>query len=385
MFKFLKEKLQNWTKKFSTGKELEEKEIKKEKEKTGKKQPKRVLKEIKIPKKFNVGTQTYEPDLEKLEKIETELEQDQKEQAHIRLEPKSLFERIKSKLTKVRISEEDFEVYSEDLKMLLLENNVAYEVAEKVVKELSEKVVGKELLKKEIETEIKDALKETIEEILIEPFDILEKIREKQTSNASSTKEPFVILFVGINGTGKTTTIAKIADFLNKKNISCVLAAGDTFRAASIEQIKKHGDRLGIHVISQQYGSDPASVGFDAIQYAKKNSIKVVLIDTAGRMHTAKNLLKEIEKISRVCKPDLKLFIGESITGNDSVEQAKSFNYSIGIDGIVLTKADVDEKGGTALSVGFVTKKPILFLGVGQEYNDIIVFNKEKFVKELGL
>jgi len=385
MFKFLKEKLQNWTKKFSTGKELEEKEIKKEKEKTGKKQPKRVLKEIKIPKKFNVGTQTYEPDLEKLEKIETELEQDQKEQAHIRLEPKSLFERIKSKLTKVRISEEDFEVYSEDLKMLLLENNVAYEVAEKVVKELSEKVVGKELLKKEIETEIKDALKETIEEILIEPFDILEKIREKQTSNASSTKEPFVILFVGINGTGKTTTIAKIADFLNKKNISCVLAAADTFRAASIEQIKKHGDRLGIHVISQQYGADPASVGFDAIQYAKKNYIKVVLIDTAGRMHTAKNLLKEIEKISRVCKPDLKLFIGESITGNDSVEQAKSFNYSIGIDGIVLTKADVDEKGGTALSVGFVTKKPILFLGVGQEYNDIIVFNKEKFVKELGL
>ena len=380
MFKFLKEKLQNWTKKFSTEKQAEKKEAK-PKEKPGKK-PKKALKEIKIPEKFNVGTQKYEPDLEKLEKIETETQQDEKEQTHLKLEPKSLFERIKSKIIKIRISEEEFDVYAEDLQMLLLENNVAYEVTEKVISELKAKIVGKELLRKEVESEIKDSLKEVIEDILIEPFDILERIKEKSKSRE---KEPFVILFAGINGTGKTTTIAKIADFLNKKGISCVLAAADTFRAASIEQIKQHGDKIGIKVISQEYGTDPASVGFDAIQYAKKNFINCVLIDTAGRMHTSKNLLKEIEKISRVCKPDLKLFIGESITGNDSVEQAKSFNWAIGIDGIILTKADVDEKGGTALSVGFVTKKPILFLGVGQEYDDIKVFNKKEFVKELGL
>ncbi|GAI77777.1 unnamed protein product, partial [marine sediment metagenome] len=170
-----------------------------------------------------------------------------------------------------------------------------------------------------------------------------------------------------------------------ENKLSCVFAAADTFRAASIEQIKKHGDKLDIKVISHEYGTDPAAVGFDAIQYAKKNFINCVLIDTAGRMHTSKNLIREIEKIAKVCKPDLKIFVGEAITGNDAIEQAKSFNWAIGIDGIVLTKADIDEKGGTALSVGYVTKKPILYLGTGQEYNKIIVFDKKKFIKDLGL
>jgi fused signal recognition particle receptor len=164
-----------------------------------------------------------------------------------------------------------------------------------------------------------------------------------------------------------------------------VIAAADTFRAASIEQIKEHAEKIGVKVISNEYGSDPASVAFDAVKYAKKNSIDCVLVDTAGRMHTAKNLLKEMEKISKVCKPDLKIFVGESITGNDAIEQVKSFNWAIGIDGIVLTKADIDEKGGTALSVGYVTKKPILYLGTGQTYNSIEPFNKQKFIEKLGL
>jgi fused signal recognition particle receptor len=296
-------------------------------------------------------------------------------------EEKGFFEGISARLSKIRISEKDFEVYGEDLRTLLLENNVAYEVAGKIIAELKKRIVGKELLKKEIEDEIKEVLKEIIRGILIEPYDIIGKIKEK----TKDQKEPYIILFVGVNGTGKTTTIAKISYFLSKKDISSVIAAADTFRAASIEQLKKHGERLGVKVISQQYGADPAAVGFDAVSYAKKNHIDCVLIDTAGRMHTAKNLMKEIEKISKVCKPDLKLFIGESITGNDSVEQAKSFDWAIGIDGIILTKADIDEKGGTALSVGDVTKKPILFLGTGQEYDKMEVFNKEKFVKDLGL
>ena len=266
--------------------------------------------------------------------------------------------------------------------MLLLENNVAYEVTERIINNLRVRIVGKELLKKEVETEIRDVLRGIIEEILVEPFDLIIKIKEK---SLGQEKQPYVILFAGINGTGKTTTIAKIAHHLKKKGISSVIAAGDTFRAASIEQLKKHGEALGIKVISQEYGADPASVGFDSISYAKKNHINCVLIDTAGRMHTAKNLMKEIEKISRVCHPDLKIFIGESITGNDSVEQARAFDSAIGIDALILTKADVDEKGGTALSLGFTTKKPILFLGTGQYYSDLQPFDKNKFVESLGL
>ena len=307
----------------------------------------------------------------------------------------SFIEKVTSKIQKIKISEKEFGVYAEELEMLLLENNVALEVAEKIIKELKENIVGKELLKKEVEEEIKDCFKDIIREILIEPFDLIERVKEKISGQATSSKmsedlkksskEPYVILFCGINGTGKTTTIAKIAQHLKNNNLSCVIAAADTFRAASIEQIKKHGEKLGIKVVANEYGSDPASVGFDAISYAKKHIINCVLIDTAGRMHTSKNLIKEIEKIAKVCKPDTKIFVGESITGNDAIEQVRSFDWAINIDGIVLTKADIDEKGGTALSVGYVTKKPILFLGTGQEYDAIEVFSKEKFIEKLGL
>ena len=353
MFKFLKEKIGNWVKRVSESK-------------------KPVIEEVeKIPKD---RTPQEEKRRKEVEKIVIKPVEEEKEEG--------LFKKIIGKIGKIKISEKEFAVYAEELKMLLLENNVAYEVANKIIEELKGEITGKELLKKEIESEIKDSLKKIIETILVEPFNIIERIKEK---SLDQSKDPYVVLFVGINGTGKTTTIAKIADFLKKNKFSCVLAAADTFRAASIEQLKKHGEKVGVKVVSQQYGADPAAVGFDAIKYAKKNLIDVVLIDTAGRMHTAKNLLKEIEKISKVCKPDLKLFIGESITGNDSVEQIKSFDWAIGIDGIILTKADVDEKGGTALSVGYVTKKPILFLGTGQEYNKIEVFDKQKFLKELGL
>lgn len=375
MFSKLKEKLKNWTKKVSE--KAEKKTIESPQKEVEK--PAKEKKEISPPMKFNIAEQKYEPDLEKIEETAEKIIKETKEEK----EPKEgFFKKVSSKITKVKISEKEFDIYAEELKELLLENNVAFEVAEKIIQELKEKIIGRELLKKEIEEEIKDCFKEIIKEILIEPFDLIEKIKEKKSDQ---TKEPYVILFCGINGSGKTTTLAKIARFLKEKKISCVLAAADTFRAASIEQIKKHGDKLGIKVISNEYGSDPASVGFDAIQYAKKNFIDCVLIDTAGRIHTAKNLLKEIEKIVRVCKPDLKIFVGESITGNDAVEQVKSFDWAIGIDGIVLTKADIDEKGGTSLSLGYVTKKPILYLGTGQEYEKIVVFNKKKFIEKLGL
>jgi fused signal recognition particle receptor len=372
MFSKLKEKIKNWTEKIS-GKaeetekketEFEEKRKKKERDKGKQK------KEIDMPMKYDVALENFKPDLEKIEEIKQELTKKEEE--------KSFFKKIKVKFYSTAISQEDFNKYSEELELLLVENNVALEVAEKIIKDLQKTIIGKEIAKKDLEKEINNSLKEIIKQILIEPFDLIEKINRKK-------EKPYVILFCGINGSGKTTTIAKLASKLKKHSFSCVIAAGDTFRAASIEQIKKHGEKLDIKVIANEYGSDPASVGFDAINYAKKNSIDCVLIDTAGRMHTAKNLLKEIEKIKRVCNPDTKIFVGESITGNDSIEQIKSFDQAIGIDGIILSKADVDEKGGTALSVGYTTGKPILYLGIGQEYKDLEEFNKNKILEKIGL
>lgn len=396
MFNKLREKLKAWTEKItakakpiqkpkkakvSIKNEQKTETITKLLEETSKKKAEEELKPIEEHEYKEAKKKEEIPEERELgEKIWEDIKQEEKSKE--KEKKKGFFQRIFSKITKVKISEKDFNVYTEDLEMLLLENNVALEVAEKIIKELKEKIVGKELLKKEIESEIKKIFKEILMEILIEPFDVINQIKKFKEENLS---KPYIILFCGINGSGKTTTVAKIAYFLKSNKISCVLAAGDTFRAASIEQIKKHGEKLEIEVIAHKYESDPASVGFDAIKYAEKKHIDCVLIDTAGRMHTAKNLMSQIEKISKVCKPNLKIFIGESITGNDAVEQAKSFDLAVGIDGIILSKADVDEKGGTALSVGYVTKKPILYLGTGQEYKDLEKFDKEKLIEKLGL
>ncbi|MFH1326637.1 MAG: signal recognition particle-docking protein FtsY [archaeon] len=376
MFGKLKEKLKNWTKKISEkveeqAKKPEELEIQPEI-----KQKEKVEEVIKKVEKVKKELKKHEEVKDLIEKVE-EIEKVEKEKQDQQPGKHGFFKKITSKISKIKISEKEFEIYAEDLKMLLLENNVAFEVAEKVVAKLKEEIVEKEFLKKEIEEQIKLIIKEIIEEILIEPIDIVKEIKKSE--------KPYVILFCGINGTGKTTTIAKIASLLQFNGISPVLAAADTFRAASIEQIKIHADKLKIKVISHDYGSDPAAVGFDAIKYAKKNKIDCVLIDTAGRMHSEKNLIKELEKIAKVTNPNLKIFVGEAITGNDSIEQVRSFDWAIKIDGIILTKADTDEKGGTALSVGYVTKKPILYLGTGQEYKHLEKFNKKKFIEELGL
>jgi len=356
MFNFLKEKIGNWVKKLSKKKQ-----------------------EVEVEPSESVVKQKIKEEVQKAEKQKVKKEKEKTKVSEVS-EPKekSFFQKIKDKITKVKISEQEFNEYSEELEMLLIENNVALEVAEKIIKDLKERVVGKELLRKEIEGEIRDSLRDIIEEILIEPFSLVNNIKEKK-------QKPYVILFCGVNGTGKTTTIAKLAYSLKQRGLTSILAAADTFRAASIEQIKEHGEKLGIKVISHEYGSDPAAVAFDAIEYAKKHKIDAVLIDTAGRMHTAKNLMAQIEKIAKVSNADAKIFVGESITGNDSIEQVRSFDAAVKIDGIILSKADVDEKGGTALSVGYVTKKPILYLGTGQEYDKLEPFNKRKFIEKLGL
>jgi len=314
---------------------------------------------------------------EKEEKIEQEIQQKEQE---IQGRKKSLISKLKSKFA-YKIDKEKFNEMFEDLEMLLLENNVALGVVEDIKSKLSEKLIGKEIKQENLETEIKQELKNTLNEILIEPDNPLDIIKQ----SAKFHHSPFVILFFGINGTGKTTTIAKLTNLLQKNNLSIVLAAADTFRAASIEQIQIHADNLKVPLIKHDYNSDPSAVGFDAIKYAKAHKKDVVIIDTAGRMHTKTNLLAEMEKICRVTKPDLKIFVAESIAGNDATEQAKSFHKMIGIDGSILSKADIDEKGGTIISVSHATNKPIFYLGTGQEYKDIQLFDKQKFISDLGL
>ncbi|MFH1711410.1 MAG: signal recognition particle-docking protein FtsY [Nanoarchaeota archaeon] len=309
--------------------------------------------------------------------VEKEVVEEEKEEEEEIIEEKpkkGLFSRIFSR--KYTISEEEFSEMFENLELILLENNVALEVADNLRDSLKKQLVDKEIDRNQLDKEIKSALKNSIEQLFVPGFNIEDKIKEKS---------PYVIAFFGINGSGKTTTISKLAYKLKNKGFSVILAAADTFRAASIEQLKQHGDKLGIKVISKDYGSDPASVAFDAVEYAKSHKIQVVLIDTAGRMHTKENLIKEMGKIVRVSKPDLKLFIGEAITGNDATEQAKTFNEAISIDGIILSKQDVDEKGGTSLSVSYITKKPILYLGMGQALGDLKEFNREDVIKALGL
>jgi len=304
-------------------------------------------------------------------KAKGEIKQSLKKTIETPVEEKGFFLKFKKRLT-----EEKFDELFDELQMILLQNNVAYEAVESIKNSLAEKLIGKILS----EVNLSKELKESIESILINPLDFLKEIKD-----SLEVKKPFVILFAGINGSGKTTTIAKIANYLQKNKLSTCLAAADTFRAAAIQQLEEHANKLKVPIVKKDYGSDPASVGFESITYAKKHKIDVVLIDTAGRMQNRDSLMKEIEKISRVTKPDMKIFLGESITGNDATEQAKAFNDSIGITGIILSKTDVDEKGGTAISVSHITKKPILFLGTGQEYKDLEIFNKEKLIQKLEL
>jgi len=231
----------------------------------------------------------------------------------------------------------------------------------------------------DVEKEIKEGLRKALEDVLdVGEVDLIKEIKNKK-------EKPYVIVFVGVNGSGKTTSIAKVANLLQKNGFSVVLGAGDSWRAASIEQLEEWGKRLNVKVIKHDYGSDPAAICFDTVAFAKSHNIDVVLLDTAGRQHSNKNLIDELKKIVRVAKPDFKIFVGESIVGNDCVNQAKEFNEAIDVNGVILSKSDVDEKGGAAISVSYITGKPIMFLGYGQGYDDLKEFDKEIVVSGLGL
>lgn len=278
------------------------------------------------------------------------------------------------------ISEKDVDDILFELEMALLEGDVALEVAEYIVNSVKEDLVGRKIKRRSDVSEFtQDALKKAISDILsIDSEDVEELISIKRKQG-----EPLKIMFVGINGTGKTTTIAKVATYFIEKNYTPVIAASDTFRAGAIEQLTHHADKIGVKIIKHKKGADPAAVAYDAVEHAKAKGKDLVLVDTAGRMQTNVNLMDEMKKIKRVINPDLILFVGDALTGNDAVEQARKFDEAVGVDGIILTKADADAKGGAALSIGYVINKPILFLGTGQSYSDIMEFHPDWMVEQM--
>lgn len=327
-------------------------------------------KEEKSEKKSRFWNRSKKEDDDKNKKEEKKSTKDEDESSG------GLFSFIREKT----ISEKHVENILWDLEMSLLEADVAMEVASEVVNSVQDDLVGKKIKRSNDITEYTfNALRDAVAEIIdIDGKSMTELIEEKKAKG-----EPLVVMFVGINGTGKTTTIGKLANYYLNKGYTPVIAASDTFRAGAIEQVTHHADNVGVKIIKHQKGSDPAAVAFDAVEHAKSQGKELVLIDTAGRMQTNTNLMDEMKKIKRVSNPDLVVFVGDALTGNDATEQARKFNDAIDIDGVILTKADADSKGGASLSIGYVIQKPILFLGMGQGYDDIMEYDADWMLDQL--
>ncbi len=278
------------------------------------------------------------------------------------------FQKEATTLLKRELDEKTLDKMLLDFELSLIESDVALPVAENIVQSVKAKLFDTK--RKQADDLIESAIRDTLERILYsKDFDFDEYIK--------TTKKPIKILFVGINGVGKTTAIAKIAHRLQKNGYSVVIAAGDTHRAGASEQIGIHAKRLGVKLIEHQVGADPTAVIYDGVQYAKARHKDVLLADTAGRLHTKVGLMDQLKKICRVTSPDLILFVDEAIAGNDAVIRAQMFKETVDIDGSILTKADVDVKGGAAISIAYATGAPILFLGTGQEYEDLVKFQPE--------
>ena len=257
-----------------------------------------------------------------------------------------------------------------ELELSLLESDVEQDAAHELVTKIKERIVGQKVPVRNLDAFLSKQIKEILEEMMsTKQIDLIEEIKKKNS--------PYVILMLGPNGAGKTTHIAKLSKHFMDKGLKVIWAAGDTFRAAAIDQMEVHAERLGVRVVKHQYGADPAAVGFDAVKAAKANGIDVVLIDTAGRQETNKNLMEELKKINKVVQPDMKIYVGEAYAGQSLLEQAQEFDEAVGIDGFILSKIDTDAKGGTTISLLYKMDKPILYVGTGQEYDDLEVFTPE--------
>ena len=316
-----------------------------------------------------------EPKLSRKEQIK--LAKEEKKKAKAESDPSSVKVGDDAGLFAKRIKEDGLDDMLWELEVALMEADVALPVVEEIKQGVRDNLLGKKFsrghtLEEVVELSLKDAVHNVLK---LNEFDFDEWF--------SQQKRPVSIMFVGINGTGKTTAIAKIANRLQKQGMTVVMAAGDTFRAGAIEQLSIHADRLGCKIIKHNQDADPAAVAYDAIEHAKAKRRDCVLIDTAGRMQTNSNLIDEMKKIVRVAKPDLKVFVGDSLAGNDAVEQARAFDEAIGVDAVILTKIDADSKGGAALSIAHTIGKPIAFVCNGQEYDDIIKFDSDWMLKRL--
>ncbi len=385
MFGFLKKKLSESVEKLSDKiRKKEVEEITREKTERAKKPVEKLKPEKKAKKPGKPKPLKVEKGIRPEKKWEAEPLKEEKKGflSKLRKKPEiprerkpTIREKIAGKVLERKVSEKDIDSLFEEMELGLIEANVALETIDFLKTRMKEYLVGKQLKRGEIEKEIKL----TLEKILIEIFDQgrieLEKL--------AKSKKPVCIVFLGFNGSGKTTSIAKLGKYLTNKGFSVVLAAGDTFRAASIEQLEVHGNKLGLKVIKHKYGSDSAAVIYDAIEHAKAKGIDFVLADTAGRSHANRDLMDELKKVVRVNRPDLKILVMDSLTGNDLIDQSKNFDSAVGIDGMIFTKVDVNEKGGGMLSACFAVKKPILYIGKGQEYGDIEIFDAKKFVRDL--
>ncbi|KAB1187031.1 MULTISPECIES: signal recognition particle-docking protein FtsY [Haloferax] len=278
---------------------------------------------------------------------------------------------------KVVIEEEDLEDPLWELEMALLQSDVEMQVAEEILDTIREKLIGE--TRKQVQSTgqlVSEALHDALYEVIsVGQFDFDQHIADAD--------KPVTLIFTGINGVGKTTTIAKLARYFEKQGYSTVLANGDTYRAGANEQIREHAEALDKKLITHEQGGDPAAVIYDAVEYADAHDIDIVLGDTAGRLHTSNDLMAQLEKIDRVVGPDLTIFVDEAVAGQDAVERARKFNDAAAIDGAILTKADADSNGGAAISIAYVTGKPILFLGVGQGYDHIERFDPEAMVERL--
>jgi len=299
-----------------------------------------------------------------------------------------LFDRLRAqfsnfydRIAKTELKGKDLDSVLDEFQLSLIENDVAVSAADFISNELREKLKDVQFARlTDPRTRVKVILQEVLLSLLQRAgqLDIFALIDKK-----NSVGEPGVLVFIGINGTGKTTSIAKLAHVLQKKGRTVILAASDTYRSGSIEQLEEHARRVGVRVIKHQYGADPAAVAFDAVNYAKAHRINAVLIDTAGRMQNNKNLLEEMRKIVRVTNPDLTILVVDALTGNDAVDQVKVFSEAIKIDGIILAKLDADVKGGSAISLSYIMRKPVAMVGTGQKYDDLEPFQAESIVKNL--
>lgn len=312
--------------------------------------------------------------------IEARLARELADAVEVQKEVESVVRSTGAKATKFTINEQVLDDILWDLEVGLLESDVALPVIEAIKNDVREQLLSMSVGGRSASEVVEKVLRAAVKRVLnVGHFDFDAFVKER----IAAGKTPIVVMFVGVNGTGKTTSIARIAWRLQQQHIPCVMAAGDTFRAGAIAQLAQHGETLGIKVVKHSDGADPAAVAYDAIEHAKARNKHVVLLDTAGRMQTNTNLMDEMDKIRRVAKPDLTVFVGDSLAGNDAVEQARQFDRVVDIDGVILTKTDVDAKGGAALSVAYTINKPLLFVGVGQDYPDLKPFDAGWMVDRL--